>query len=190
MLYVSDIELLVGVAGLTSYLAHTQPHLETNTFPPYNWNFVRLQRCHLVFDSESDFSDTFPLFRQLLCSVTKKHVRQRGTEKHFLWRSACLCAVTCLELCVDALWKLLFIGFEELSSRLERFKVLLVTYLSISYGHEVSHYAHQTCVVPIWHLRRKTTGCVLEKTGQFIHTVETKKKLKLDFSVNKSDSGL
>lgn len=61
----------------------------------------------------------------------------------------CSCAVTCLELCVDTLGKLLSVRLEKFSGRLKRFEVMLVADLSVSYSHEVSHYAHQTCIIPV-----------------------------------------
>lgn len=70
---------------------------------------------------------------------------------------------THFKLCVDALRQLLAIGLEELSSRLEWLEVFLIAYLSVTYGHEVSHYGHKACIITIYHLVRQTESCVLEK---------------------------
>lgn len=72
---------------------------------------------------------------------------------------------THFKLCVDALRQLLSVGLEELSSRLEWFEVFFVADLSVTYGHEVSHYGHETCIVTIYHLVRKAESCVLDKRG-------------------------
>lgn len=60
-----------------------------------------------------------------------------------------LCIGTHFKLCVDALWQLLSIGLEEFSSGLKWLEVLFVADLSVSDGHEVTHYVHKACIVTI-----------------------------------------
>lgn len=60
------IELLPRDCHTVILPAHTQSHLKPHTFPPYNRNFIRLQRRHFMFDRESNFLETLPLLWQLL----------------------------------------------------------------------------------------------------------------------------
>lgn len=56
---------------------------------------------------------------------------------------------THFQLGAHTLRELLSVSLEEFSCRLEGFEVLLVTDLSVSYGHEVSHDFHQACIIAI-----------------------------------------
>lgn len=82
-----------------------------------------------------------------------------GVSLHYVY----LYTDTHFKLCVDALRQLLSVGLEELGCGLEWFKVFLIAYLSVAYGHEVSHYGHKACIITIYHFVRKTESCVLEK---------------------------
>lgn len=80
-----------------------------------------------------------------------------------IWKCVNLCIGAHFELCVDCLRQLLSVGLEEFSSRLERFEVLFIADLSVSYGHEVPHDVHKACIITICYLVRETVGRVLDK---------------------------